>query len=102
MLSVTEARKPSVQPILRKPSTNRRQVVKPTSPNPPSNSQIHAIPPPFQPEDNFTRLSGLARYPPRHGPEASPRQPDRTGALSRLSCPARGGHSPARGRDRLA
>src|SRR4029079_528247 len=43
MLTATEARKASVQGRFLNPSTKRREVVKPTSNNPPTISQSHGI-----------------------------------------------------------
>jgi hypothetical protein len=43
MLIATETRKVRVQGMFRKPSTKRREVVKPTSKNPPRMSQNQAM-----------------------------------------------------------
>ena len=79
MLTATEARKASVHGRLRKPSTNRSEVVKPTSNRPPTISQTQGM--------NFLSLDARRAFVTLapHGDKADHRQQDRAAALPRCS-----------------
>src|SRR3954469_19448232 len=75
MLIATETRKASVHGKLRKPSTNRSEVVKPTSNRPPTISQTQGM--------NFLSLDECRAFVtlPIHGEAADHRQHDCTATL---------------------